>query len=470
MKLNKTPQKTRNARTESTECTECTRLRDGFALNFRKAVAMLCILALLIIPQAACTANENNKQNTGISKTGFYLDTLCSITIFGIEDADGNLAAMSEEELQKEVLQLITDAFKLCDEYEKLLSKTIESSDIAKINKAEGKTVEVNERTAEVIRKGIEYGKKSNGAFDITIGKATELWGFREAEAGEESESGMTGKVPSEQELAEAMSHVDYSKVSLDGCKVQLSDPETELDLGGIAKGYIADRVTEYLESRGVVSAIVDLGGNIAAIGGKTDSLIVEPTASSADGSKAGAAESATLAGSEAAESAALTGSEAAESAASASDEAADPEKSDGELAADSARTDSGAASRAAFTVGIKDPSSDEGTLLGTLPIINKTVVTSGTYERYFIEDGKKYHHILDTKTGYPTDTDVLSVTIIADKGHSVDCDGLSTSCLALGLEKGMKLIEETDGTEAVFVDTDGKIYTTSDAIEFTAY
>lgn len=445
MKLNKTPQKTRNARTESTEITECTRLRDGFALNLRKAVAMLCILALLIIPQTACTANENNKQNTGISKTGFYLDTLCSITIFGIEDADGNLAAMSEEELQKEVLQLITDAFKLCDEYEKLLSKTIESSDIAKINKAEGKAVEVNERTAEVIRKGIEYGEKSSGAFDITIGKATELWGFREAEAGEESESGMTGKVPSEQELAEAMSHVDYSKVSLDGCKVQLSDPETELDLGGIAKGYIADRVTEYLESRGVVSAIVDLGGNIAAIGGKTDSLIVEPTASSA-------------------------GSEAAESAALASDEAADSQKSDGELAADSARTDSGAASRAAFTVGIKDPSSDEGTLLGTLPIINKTVVTSGTYERYFIEDGKKYHHILDTKTGYPTDTDVLSVTIIADKGHSVDCDGLSTSCLALGLEKGMKLIEEIDGTEAVFVDTDGKIHTTSDEIEFTAY
>ncbi len=435
-KISHKTQKNRNADKNSGA------LPHQLCLNIRRLTALLCVLALIIIPQTACTANENSKQNTGISKTGFYLDTLCTITIYGIEDTDGSLAAMSDEEREKEILQLITDAFKICDEYEKLLSKTIESSDIAKINNAEGKAVEVNEQTTEVIRKGIEYGEKSNGAFDITIGKATDLWGFREAEAGEESESGMTGKVPSEKALAEAMSHVDYTKVNVNGNKVQLSDAESELDLGGIAKGYIADRVTEYLESRGVVSAIVDLGGNISAIGGKAESLIAEQAVGGADGSNDTASETAASVGGE---------------------------NSDDEAAADSARTDA-AASQTAFTVGIKDPTSDEGGLLGTLPVINQTVVTSGTYERYFVENGKKYHHILDSKTGYPTDTDVLSVTIIAEKGHSVDCDGLSTSCLALGLEKGTELIQKIENVEAIFVDTEGNIHTTSDETGFEAY
>ena len=197
------------------------------------------------------------------------------------------------------------------------------------------------------------------------------------------------------------MRHVDYTKIKVDGNTVQLADPEMELDLGGIAKGYIADRVTEYLEERGVTSAVVDLGGNIVAIGGKARSL----------------------------------------------------------TDADAGETE--------FVIGIKDPQSASGALLGTLPATNKTVVTSGTYERYFMAAGKKYHHILNSQTGYPTDTDVLSATIIADKGRSVDCDGLSTTCLALGVEKALQLVETMDGIEAILVDTDGKVYQSSDTIGF---
>lgn len=97
----------------------------------------------------------------------------------------------------------------------------------------------------------------------------------------------------------------------------------------------------------------------------------------------------------------------------------------------------------------------------------DKTVVTSGTYERYFEADGIRYHHILDPETGYPFDTDVLSVTIIADKGRSVDCDGLSTTCLTLGTEKGMELIHSMDGIEAVFIDTEGQITLSDDSLAF---
>ena len=329
------------------------------------------------------------------------MDTICTITIFGVEDSNGEFSELSEDELNQKLLLMITDAFQLCDKYEKMLSKTIETSDIARINAAGGKAVKVNDETIEVIQKGIRYGELSQGAFDITIGKATDLWGFREAEAGEETESGMSGQVPDADVLAETMKHVDWSKAKIKGNTVQLEDSEMELDLGGIAKGYIADKVTQFLEAAGVTSAIVDLGGNIVAIGGKAGTLINaegEPTA---------------------------------------------------------------------FKIGIKDPQSASGGLIGTIPAADKTVVTSGTYERYFVADGKKYHHILDSKSGMPTDTDVLSVTIISEKGHSADCDALSTSCLALGVEKGMALVQSIEDTEAIFVDTDGQIHLTSEEIGF---
>ena len=289
-----------------------------------KKFCALAIALILIISQTACTENQKNNANTGVSKTGFYLDTICTITIFGVEDLNGEFSELSEDELNQKLLLLITDAFQICDKYEKMLSKTIETSDIARINAAGGKAVKVNDETIEVIQKGIRYGELSQGTFDITIGKATDLWGFREAEAGEETESGMSGQVPDADVLAETMKHVDWSKAKIKGNTVQLEDSEMELDLGGIAKGYIADKVTQFLEAAGVRSAIVDLGGNIVAIGGKAEALI----------------------------------------------------NAEGEPIA--------------FKIGIKDPQSASGGLIGTIPAADKTVVTSGTYERYFVADGKK--------------------------------------------------------------------------------
>ena len=120
------------------------------------------------------------------------------------------------------------------------------------------------------------------------------------------------------------------------------------------------------------------------------------------------------------------------------------------------------------FAVGIADPNSDG--LLGLLKCKDKTVVTSGTYERYFEIDGKRYHHVLDTNTGYPTETDLIAVTVIAEKGHSVDCDGISTSCLALGKERGLQLIKGIEGIQAIFVDKDGNVTMSSDDIALETY
>ena len=391
-------------------CESCT--RDGIHVGVLSCHGMIrCILAVfliltLIIPQAGCGSNGENYQ--GIAKTGFYLDTVCTITIYGVDpdsDLGKELSEADEEGQQKRIFQLITDAFLECDRCEKVLSKTISSSEISQINAAGGRAVTVSDMTAEVIEKGLEYGTLSNGVFDITIGKATDLWNFHDFQIEEASDSETENDkeaepLPDPELLKEAVSHVDYRKVKVDDDQVALQDPEMEIDLGGIAKGYIAYHLTRWLEERGVVSAVIDLGGNIVAIGGKSAGLLELP-------------------------------------------------KQD-------------------FTIGIKDPKSESGQLLGVFSCSDKTVVTSGTYERYVVKDGKKYHHILNPETGWPADTDVDSVTIITEKNHAVDADGLSTTCLALGVEKGTALMETIEGAEAVFVDLDGNMTSTSGAPSLT--
>ena len=112
------------------------------------------------------------------------------------------------------------------------------------------------------------------------------------------------------------------------------------------------------------------------------------------------------------------------------------------------------------WKIGIQNPFNPRGDYLGIITLKDKTVVTSGTYERYFEKDGKRYHHILDPRTGYPADNEVASVSIITDS--SMDADGNSTSVLLLGLEDGMKFVESEKGFEAIFVTYDKKIYVTS--------
>lgn len=115
------------------------------------------------------------------------------------------------------------------------------------------------------------------------------------------------------------------------------------------------------------------------------------------------------------------------------------------------------------WRIGIQNPFDDRGSRLGIASLEGSyTVVTSGIYERFFIRDGVRYHHILSSTTGRPVDNGLASVTIICRT--SIDADGLSTSAFALGLEKGMALIESLDEVEAVFIDVDKGVYMSSGA------
>ena len=342
-------------------------------IHMLRAMGLVLLLALVIITQTGC-GSDSSEPVTG---EDYLLDTICNISIYEMT-ADGEAKPASD--VKEDAEKAITDAFDLCAELDKTLSRTAEASDVSRINSAGGEWTEVSDYTLELLQAGVRYSELSGGDFDITVGGVTELWDFH---ADPED-----AKLPDADTLAEAVKHVGYDKIEFDGNKVRLTDPETKIDLGGIAKGYIGDRMADLLEERGVTSGIVNLGGNVICIGGKT----------------------------------------------------ADDD----------------------FAIGVEAPFSDRTEIVGKIGARDMTLVTSGVYERKIEVDGKLYHHILSTKTGYSADTDLDAVTLTAEKGHSMDIDAMSTICLIKGYEEAGKLIEQTDGVEAVFILHDGTIQQTS--------
>ncbi len=175
------------------------------------------------------------------SRTGFALDTVVTITVYDAGQAKAETA--------------LSAAFSEIERLESLLSVTRESSDVVRLNTANGQPITVSEETAEVLSLALHYAQVSDGALDITIRPVSQLWDFS-AET-----------IPNAQALQQAVSLVNYHNLATDGQTVTLT--EGAVDLGGVAKGYIADRVAAVLKEQGVRAALVDLGGNIVAVGNK---------------------------------------------------------------------------------------------------------------------------------------------------------------------------------------------------------
>lgn len=111
------------------------------------------------------------------------------------------------------------------------------------------------------------------------------------------------------------------------------------------------------------------------------------------------------------------------------------------------------------WNIGVQNPRAENGKYIGILKVTNKAIVSSGDYERFFEKDGKRYHHIIDPRTGYPSESGLIGTTIVADS--SINADALSTATFILGLEKGMELVRSQKGVEAIFITKDKKVYIT---------
>lgn len=197
-----------------------------------------------------------SRQELTVSCSGFYFDTIITITLYGTNNED-----------------YIDGCFALAKKYEDMFSNTVPDSDVSRINAHAGSFVTVNEETIALIQTGIEYGELSNGKFDITLGKLSDLWNISEISVNLDNDNNETDEsvLPSENDIQEALAHVDYRNIQIEGNQVMLTDPDAKLDLGGIAKGYIADAMKEYLNEQGVISGIINLGGNVLTIGAKKD-------------------------------------------------------------------------------------------------------------------------------------------------------------------------------------------------------
>lgn len=143
--------------------------------------------------------------------------------------------------------------------FENIFSKTVSGSDVDLVNTSAGDAIELHPETADVIARALAYSEDSDGLFDITIGGVVDLWDFKQ------------GIVPEQSALDEALAHVDYRAIELTGTRVRLLDPLARIDLGGIAKGYIADDIARLLADNGCESALINLGGNTYALGAKPD-------------------------------------------------------------------------------------------------------------------------------------------------------------------------------------------------------
>lgn len=306
--------------------------------------------------------------------------SLCLEDGEGVESANGikgdEGVASAREDVPPQVNKAFHELRALCERYENLFSRTIPTSDISRINSAQGEAVAVAAETAQLITRALTYCEKSGGVFDVTAGCLTRLWDFHQ------------GIVPEKQTLQQAVQHVDWHAVNVfqenDTWHVQLSDPDAALDVGGIAKGWIADELGKYLQHEGFENFLINLGGNVLARG---------------------------------------------------HNEKGKP-----------------------WTIGITNPFPDQSENV-VVRCTGESVVTSGTYERCFQENGVLMHHILDPRTGLPVVTDAVGATIVCEK--SIDAEGFSTTALALGVESGLAFCKaQPEIISAIFIDVRGNVHT----------
>jgi thiamine biosynthesis protein apbE len=275
---------------------------------------------------------------------------------------------------------LLLQSEQLLHLYKNRFSANDADSELMEINLQAGKkAVQVHPELFELIELGKKHSIAANSHLNIAIGPLVQTWriGFSDA------------KLPSEEEIQRLLKITDPEEIVLNDSnrEVYLSKEGMRIDLGALAKGYIADKLKEFLVEQGVQSGIIDLGGNILTIG-------ENPTF------------------------------------------------------------------QRPWRIGIQNPVLDRGEHVAVIEVSDASVVTSGIYERQLVVDGKTYHHIFDRTTGYPMETELASITIVAEK--SVDCEIWTTRLFGQNPYDIIEEIEQQSGLEAFVITKNQKMMYTS--------
>lgn len=272
---------------------------------------------------------------------------------------------------------LINDCVGLLHQYNKRFSANDDTSELMAINQNAGiKPVKAHPELLNLIALAKTHSLDSPSQLNIAIGPLVNAWriGFADAH------------VPDDAVIQEALHLTNPRDIRLDlkNQTVFLTKKGMRLDLGAVAKGYIADLIMAYLKSQSVSAAMINLGGNV---------LVHGPNRNRPDHK---------------------------------------------------------------WYIGIQNPELKRGQNLGIVKITNQSVVTSGIYERKLSHNGKTYHHLLSPKTGYPMDTDMLSLTIVSNL--SVDCELWTTRLFGLSVLEAMMMIDKTPHIEGIIITADHRI------------
>lgn len=332
----------------------------------RTICTALAVCILLCFGLSSCTAQPRGNQYSAYSME--YFDTV--ITVVGYEDTKEEFDAMAEE-----ILSQFAEYHRLYSIYHRF--EGIEN--LCTVNETvDGahRTVTVDRRIIDLLLYAKEMYAVTDGTVNIAMGSVLSLW-HNYRELGKDNPAGAS--LPPMNRLRGAAGHTDINGLIIDAenSTVTLADPLMKLDVGAIAKGYAVECVARSLEARGITGYVLNVGGNVRAVGKKPNGAL--------------------------------------------------------------------------WTVGIENPIGEE--YLAYLQLEDESVVTSGSYQRYYYVDGKAYHHIIHPDTLMPAEG-FMSVSVICkDSGFG---DAMSTALFCLTLEEGLALVESVSDLEAMWVAEDG--------------
>ncbi|MFC1887595.1 FAD:protein FMN transferase [Candidatus Cloacimonadota bacterium] len=262
----------------------------------------------------------------------------------------------------KNIDTILDSVFTLIEYYDKEFSYYRSDSRLFEINESANNKINLTPEYYDILELGRKAYERSNGLFDLTIGPLTDIWSFDNE------------VIPSLSQIEAAKAKVGFDKIEYDK-DVLIKPGSVKLNFGGIAKGYIIDRIVEFLDRKEIVSGIINIGGDIFLFGQEKP-----------------------------------------------------------------------------ISVGIQHPRKERNEIIDVIKLQNNAVVTSGDYERFFIQDGVRYHHIINPDTGYPA-VENLSVTVIAETATIADV--YSTAIFLMNREDALKLIDQLDGLEALIYYTE---------------